>query len=70
MMRSSDPLDLRAVLGSVKARPGSGRARPEVSATAGLDGLRATRRRCAGRDEGTASARTKELREMREHAMT
>jgi hypothetical protein len=66
MMRSSDPLDPRAVLGAVKARPGSGRARREVSATAGLDGpLRATRRRLAGRDEGTAPARTKELREMR-----
>ena len=64
-MRSSDPLDPRAVLGAVKARPGSGRARLEVGATAGLD--RPCARRVdavAGRDEGTASARTKELREI------
>ena len=36
-MRLSDPLDPRAVLGAVKARPGSRRARREVSATAGRD---------------------------------
>jgi hypothetical protein len=35
-MWASDPLEARAVLGAVKARPGNGRARCEVGATAGL----------------------------------
>ena len=56
MMQSPDLLDPGAVLGTVKARPGSGRARREVSVTAGLDRACARRdRRCAGRDEGTGS---------------
>ena len=45
-MQASDPLDPRAVLGVVKARPGNAGARRKPSATAGLD-------RPSGRDEGT-----------------
>jgi hypothetical protein len=37
MMRSSSPLDPRAMLGAVKARPGGAFARRKVSPTAGLD---------------------------------
>jgi hypothetical protein len=44
MQASSDPLDPRAVLGAVKARPGNAGASRKPSATAGLDRpLRATR---------------------------
>jgi len=65
-MQASDPLDPRAVLGAVKAQPGNAGARRKPSATAGLDRpLRATRSTSAGRDEGTALGRTKELGEMR-----
>ena len=65
-MQASDPLDPRAVLGAVKARPGNAGASRKPSATAGLDRPCARRdRRSAGRDEGTALARTKELRDMR-----
>ena len=34
-MQASDPLDPRAVLGAVKARPGNAGARRKPSATAG-----------------------------------
>jgi hypothetical protein len=65
-MQASEPLDPRAVLGAVKAQPGNAGARRKPSATAGLDRPCARRdRRSAGRDEGTAWARTKELRGMR-----
>ena len=54
-MQASDPLDPRAVLGTVKAQPGKARASRKPSATAGLDRPCARRdRRSAGRDEGTA----------------
>lgn len=36
-MQASDPLDPRAVLGAVKARPGNAGAGRKQSATAGLD---------------------------------
>jgi hypothetical protein len=36
-MQASDPLDPRAVLGAVKARPGNAGARRKPSATAGRD---------------------------------
>src|SRR5215467_323698 len=51
-----DLLDLRAVLGAVKVRPGSSRARRQDSTTAGLDGplARGASAR-AGRDEGTTA---------------
>jgi hypothetical protein len=65
-MQASDPLDPRAVLGAVKARPGKRRSR-KPSATAGLDrSLRATRSTFCGpgRRNGPL-ARTKELRGMR-----
>jgi hypothetical protein len=63
MMRSSDPLDLRAVLGAVKARPGSGRATWEVSATAGLD------RPCARRvDDVQAGTKERPRHEQRNYA--
>jgi hypothetical protein len=66
MQASSNPLDPRAVLGAVKARPGNAGASRKPSATAGLDRPCARRdRRSAGRDEGTALARTKELRDIR-----
>ena len=65
-MQASDPLDPRSVLGAVKAQPGNAGASRKPSATAGLDRPCARRdRRSAGRDEGTALARTKELRDMR-----
>jgi len=66
-MQASDPLDPRAVLGAVKARPGNAGASRKPSATAGLD-------RAPARDAidallaGTKErplARTKELRDMR-----
>ena len=62
-MQASDPLDPRAVLAAVKARPGSGRARREIRATAGLD--RSCARRIDDVQAGTKerlSARTKELK--------
>ena len=56
MMRSSDPLDLRAVLGS-------GRATREVSATAGLDGP------CARRvDDVQAETKERPRHEQRNYA--
>ena len=66
-MQASDPLDPRAVLGAVKARPGNAGASRKPRATAGLD------RPCAGDAidvlrAGTKErplARTKELRDMR-----
>jgi hypothetical protein len=66
-MRASDPLDPRAVLGAVKARPGNAGASRKPGATAGLD-------RPPARDTidvlraGTKErplARTKELSDMR-----
>jgi hypothetical protein len=36
-MQTSDPLDPRAVLGAIKARPGNAGAHRKPSATAGLD---------------------------------
>jgi hypothetical protein len=70
-MQSPDLLDPRAVLGAVKARPGSGRARREVSVTAGLDRACARRdRRCAGRDEGTALGTNKGTAQDKERSMT
>jgi len=63
-------LILGAVLGAVKARPGNGSANRAISATADLDRPCARRdRRCAGRDEGTALAQTKEQQD-EEPAMT
>jgi hypothetical protein len=54
-MQASDPLDPRAMLGAVKARPGNAGASRKPSATAGLDRPCARRdARPAGRDEGTA----------------
>ena len=66
MMRSSDPLDPRAVLGAVKARPGNDRVdvrsarRPALTAPArdAIDDVK------AGTKE-RHSARTKERHEMR-----
>jgi hypothetical protein len=66
MQASPNPRDPRAVLGAVKAQPGNAGAaasqaqRPALTAPArgAIDVLR-------GRDEGTALARTKELRDMR-----
>src|SRR6266536_4065022 len=54
--RRPDLPDPRAVLGAVKAQPGSGRARRQDSPTAGLDGpfARGASAR-AGRDEGTTA---------------
>ena len=55
MQAPSNPLELRAVLGAVKARPSKVGASRKPSATAGLDRPCARRdRRSAGRDEGTA----------------
>jgi hypothetical protein len=71
MMRSSDPLDPRAVLGALKARPGSAQRdvssvpRPALIAPA-RDAIDVVR---AGTKE-RPQARTKELRELKEHAMT
>ena len=60
--------DPRAVLGAVKAQPGSGRARRQDSTTAGLDGPCA-RRVCARRPgrRNDRQARTKEQREVRSY---
>lgn len=60
-----DLLDRRAVLGTVKARPGSGGARRQDSMTAGLDGpgARVCARRSGRRND--RQARTKEQREAR-----
>ena len=70
-MQSSNPRDPRIVLETVKAQPGSARARTEVTATAGLDRPCARRdRRCAGRDEGTALGTNKGTTQDEEHAMT
>ena len=71
MMRSSNLLDPRTVLGAVKARPGNARARRELTATAGLDRPCARRvRRCSGRDEGTALGTNKGTTQDEERAMT
>ncbi|MGY3289139.1 transposase [Bradyrhizobium sp. LM3.6] len=61
-----DLLDPRAVLGAVKAQPGSGRARRQDSTTAGLDGPCARRvgARRPGRRNGR-QARTKEQCDVR-----
>jgi hypothetical protein len=70
MIQSPDLLDPRAVLGTVKARPGSARARREASATAGLDRACARRdRRCAVGTKERLSARTKELHKDKERSM-
>ena len=66
MLQASDPLDPRAVLDAVKARPGNAGASCKPGATAGLDRPSARRnRRSASRDEGTPVARAKELRDIR-----
>ena len=71
MQVSSDPLDLRAVLGAVKAQPGKAGAFRKPSATAGLDRPCARReRRSAGRDEGTAVGSNKGTARYEERAMT
>jgi hypothetical protein len=71
MQASSDPLDPRAVLGAVKARPGNAGASRKPSATAGLDRPCARRdRRSAGRDEGTALGSNKGTARYKEQAMT
>jgi hypothetical protein len=63
MMWSSDPLDSRAVLGAVKARPAIGRARSEVSATASLD------RPCARRiDDVQAGTKERPRHKQRNYA--
>ena len=60
MMQRTDPLNPRAVLGSVKAWPGNAGARGKASATANLDGPCARRTSApAGRDEGTAPGTNK-----------
>ena len=66
--RRPDLPDPRAVLGAVKAQPGSGRARRQDSTTAGLDGPCA-RRVCARRPgrRNDRQARTKEQREVRSY---
>jgi hypothetical protein len=61
-MQASDPLDPRAVLGTVKAQPGKAGASRKPSATAG--------RRSAGRDEGTALGSNKGTARYEEQAMT
>jgi hypothetical protein len=66
MMQASDPLDPRAVLGAVKARPGNAGARSKPSPTADLD--RPARDAIDALRAGTKErplARTKELRDMR-----
>ena len=62
-MQASDPLDPRAVLGAVKARPGNAGASRKPSATAGLDrpARDATHVLRAGTKERPL-ARTQELR--------
>jgi hypothetical protein len=68
-MQASDPLDPRALLGAVKARPGNAGAGRKQSATAGLDRPCARRdRRSADRDKGTALGSNKGLRGMRSKA--
>ena len=58
MQASSNPLDPRAVLGAIKARPSNAGDSRKPSATAGLDRPCARRdQRSAGRDEGTALVR-------------
>jgi hypothetical protein len=70
-MQASDPLDPRAVLGAVKARPGNAGARRKPSATAGLDRPCARRdRRSAGRDEGTVLGSNKGTERYEEQTMT
>src|SRR6202158_3885167 len=70
-MQASDPLDPRALLGAVKARPGNAGARRKPSATAGLDRPCARRdRRSAGRDKGTALGSNKGTARYEEQAMT
>jgi hypothetical protein len=70
-MQVSDPLDPRAVLGAIKARPGNAGASRKPSATAGLDRPCARRdRHSAGRDEGTALGSNKGTAQDEEHAMT
>ncbi len=70
-MQASDPLDPRAVLGAVKARPGNVGASRQPSATAGLDRPCARRdRRSAGRDEGTVLGSNKATARYQEQAMT
>ena len=70
-MQASDPLDPRAVLGAVKARPGNAGARRKPCATAGLDRSCARRDRpSAGRDEGTALGSNKGTEQYEEQAMT
>jgi hypothetical protein len=71
-MQAPDPLDPRAVLGAVKARPRNAGARRKPSATtAGLDRPCARRdRRSAGRDEGTAPGSNKGTERYEEQAMT
>ena len=65
-MQPSDPLDPRAVLGAVKARPGNAGASRTSSATAGLD--RPARDAIDDLRAGTKErplARTKELRDLK-----
>ena len=70
-MQASDPLDPRAVLGAVKARPGNAGACRKPSATADLDRPCARRdRRSADRDEGTALGSNKGTAQYEEQAMT
>ena len=63
-MQASDPLDLRAVLGAVKAQPGNAGASRKPGATAGLDRPFAIDVLRAGTKERPL-ARTKELRSKR-----
>jgi hypothetical protein len=66
MQASPDPLDPRAVLGAVKARPGNAGARSKPSPTADLD--RPARDAIDALRAGTKErplARTKELDNMR-----
>ncbi len=70
-MQASDPLDPRAVLGAVKARPGNAGACRKPSATAGLDRPCARRNaRPAGRDEGKAPGSNEGTARQEEQAMT
>ena len=70
-MQASDPLDPRAVLGTVKAQPGKAGASRKPSATAVLDRPCARRdRRSAGRDEGTVLGSNKGTARYEEQAMT
>jgi hypothetical protein len=70
-MQSPDLLDPRAVLGTVKARPGSAQRGVRSAVTAGLDRACARRdRRYAGRDEGTALSTNKGTAQDKERSMT